>query len=138
MTIIEELKQIANACITSDEFTQRAKNYLIHKKGIRQKVMTDSELRELYRKTKKDEETKKAWDKYKNTIRPMLRKRPDCDDIYYEAWIDLSEAWIDMWFSTLRFMKDDEIIEVCAKYLNEQERFYDSSDYIDMLNNELL
>lgn len=138
MTIIEELKQITKVCITSDEFTQRAKNYLIRKKGIRQKVMSDAELRELYRKTKKDEETKKAWDKYKNTIRPMLGKRPDCDDIYYEAWIDLSEAWIDMWFSTLRFMKDDEIVEVCAKYLNEQERFYDSSDYIDMLNNELL
>ena len=134
MTIIEELRQIANACITSDEFTQRAKNYLIRKKGIKQKVMSDAELRELYRNAKKEEETKKAWDKYKNTIRPMLRKRPDCDDIYYETWIDLSEAWIDMWFSTLRFMKDDEIVEVCAKYLNEQERFYDSSDYIDMLN----
>ena len=45
MTIIEELKQITKVCITSDEFTQRAKNYLIRKKGIRQKVMTDSELR---------------------------------------------------------------------------------------------
>jgi hypothetical protein len=133
MTIIEELKQIANVCITSDEFTQRAKNYLI-RKGIRQTMMSDAELRELYHNAKKAEETEKAWAKYKNTIRPMLGKRPDCDGIYYEAWVDLSEAWIDMWFSTLRFMKDDEIVEVCAKYLNEQERFYDSNDYIDMLN----
>lgn len=132
MTIIEELKQIANVCITSDEFTQRAKNYLI-RKGIKQTIMSDAELRELYRNEKKAEETEKAWAKYKN-IRPMLGKRPDCDGIYYEAWVDLSEAWIDMWFSTLRFMKDDEIVEVCAKYLNEQERFYDSNDYIDMLN----
>jgi hypothetical protein len=34
-------------------------------------------------------------------------------------------------------MKDEQIIEVCAKYLNEQERFYDSPDYTDMLDKML-
>ena len=35
---------------------------------------------------------------------------------------------------TFRYMHDYEIVEVCVKFLNEQERFYSSVDYIDMLN----
>jgi hypothetical protein len=31
-------------------------------------------------------------------------------------------------------MKDEEVVEVCAKYLNERERFYSSPDYYDMLD----
>jgi hypothetical protein len=34
-----------------------------------------------------------------------------------------------------RWLSDDkEIVEACAKYLNQQERFYDSPDYYDMLD----
>ena len=31
-------------------------------------------------------------------------------------------------------MTDNQIVEACAKYLNEQERYYDSADYYDMLD----
>ena len=63
-----------------------------------------------------------------------MLKRPECKDLWYEVWIDLSEDWIDKWFSSFRYMENKDIIEVCVKYLNDRERFYDSSDYIDMLN----
>lgn len=133
-TITSELKEIALMCINSDEFTKRAKDYLKNVKGIHQPIMEDSELRAIYHDEKAKEERAKAWDKLDKYIMPMLKKRADCKGLWYEVWIDLSESWLDKWFSSFRFMKDEEIIEVCAKYLNERERFYSSSDYYDMLN----
>lgn len=135
MTIINELKQIANVCKSSAEFTDRAKTYLVKSKNIKQPIMSDSELRDIYREVEYNREVDKAWEKYNNTIKPMLRNRIECAHIYYEAWIDLTDSWIDKWMQTFRFMNDDEIVEVCVKYLNEQERFYSSPDYVDMLNN---
>lgn len=136
-TIKDELKQIANVCLTSKEFTDKAKAYLRGNKGISQPIMSDAELRDIYRETSFMREKKKAWEKYNNAILPALKKRPDCANIYYEAWIDLSQDWIDKWMHSFRFMSDNEILDVCAQYLNEQERFYGSDDYIDMLNNQL-
>lgn len=137
MTIKEELQQIAKVCITSSEFTDKAKSYLKKNKGISQPLMSDSELRDIYRKVAYQREKDKAWEKYKNTVKPALKKRADCANLYYETWIDLEESWIDKWMQSFQFMSDKEIIEVCAKFLNEQERFYDSPDYIDMLNRML-
>lgn len=134
MTIIEELKKIAAACITSEEYTERAKKYLKEEKGIKQDFMTDGELREIYRKADYEREKKKAWEKLDGTIIPALKKRPDCKGLWYEVWIDLDESWEDKWFAAFRLMKDEDIIEACAKYLNEQERFYSSPGYYDMLN----
>lgn len=134
MTIIDELKQIANVCITSAEFTNKAKTYLAKSKNIKQPMMSDSELRDIYREVEYNREVDKAWEKYDNTIKPMLFQRPECKHIYYEAWIDLEESWIYKWMNVFRYMNDNEIVEVCSKFLNEQERFYNSEDYIDMLN----
>ena len=134
MTIIDELKKIANVCKSSTEFTNRAKTYLAKSKNITQPIMKDNELRDIYREVEYNREVEKGWEKYRNTIHPMLNQRIECQHLYYEVWIDLSDSWKDKWMSTFRFMSDDEIVEVCAKFLNEQERFYNSEDYIDMLN----
>lgn len=114
MTIIEELEQIAKACKTSEEFTNRAKVYLTQCKGFKQPIMTDSQIRDIFRRVEKERIKKEAWGKYDKVIDPALKK---------------------MWFKTFRFLGDEEIVEACAKYLNEQERFYSSPDYYDMLNN---
>ena len=134
MTIREELEKIAGVCESSAEFTQRAKLYLKEYKGIKQDIMNDAELRDIYREVDRKREEDNAWEKYDNVIHPMLNKRPECKGLWYEVWIDLTDTWIDKWFSTFRFMKDEEIVEVCVKFLNKQERFYDSPDYYDMLN----
>ena len=134
MTIKEELEQIARVCVTSQEYTDKAKAYLKNCKGISQPIMSDNELRDIYRKIDIQREIDKAWEKYDNTIEPMLRERADCKGLWYETWIDLSDTWESKWMQSFRFMSDKEIVEVCAKYLNEQERFYDSPDYIDMLD----
>jgi len=134
MTIKEELKQIAKNCITSEEFTERAKKYLKETKGISQGIMSDSELRDIYRVVDKEREEDKAWEKFDNTIKPALLQRPDCKNFWYEVWIDLEEDWLEKWFTSFRLMKDKEIIEVCAKYLAERDRFYFSPDYYDGLN----
>lgn len=133
-TIKEELEQIAKVCITSSEFTDKAKDYLKNNKGITQPIMSDSELRDIYRAVDYQREYDKAWEKYDNTIKPMLKKRADCANLWYETWIDLSDTWVDKWMQTFRYMSDNDIVEVCAKYLNECERYYDSPDYYDMLN----
>lgn len=134
MTIIDELKQIANVCITSAEFTNKAKTYLAKSKNIKQPMMSDSELRDIYREVEYNREVDKAWEKYNHTIQPMLHQRIECQHLWYEVWIDLSDSWIDKWMDAFRYMRDDEIVEVCVKFLNEQERFYSSPDYTDMLN----
>ena len=134
MTIKQELEKIALVCITSEEYTERAKRYLKEEKGIKQDIMSDNELRDIYREVDKKREIEKAWEKFDNTINPMLLKRPDCKKLWYECWIDLEECWEEKWFASFRFMKDEDIVEVCAKYLNEQERFYSSPDYYDMLD----
>lgn len=134
LTIIEELSEIAGVCITSDEFVVRANSYLSDRKKIYQPLLRDNELRELFRKVSYQREVDRAWKLYKEVIKPALLKRPECSGLWYEVWIDLSEAWIDKWFSSFRYMDNKAIIEVCVKYLNEHERFYGSSDYTDMLN----
>lgn len=134
MTIKEELEKIAMACITSAEFTKRAKTYLKEEKGISQDIMSDGELRDIYRVVDRKREIEKAWEKYDKTIIPALSKRPECQKLWYEVWIDLDECWESKWFSSFRFMKDEDIIEVCSKYLNERERYYSSPDYYDALD----
>ena len=133
-TIKSELREIANNCITSEEFTKRAKVYIKEVKGISQDIMSDSELRDIYREVDYKREVDNAWDKFKHTILPMLLKRADCKKLWYETWIDLEESWEEKWFASFRFMKVEDIVDVCAKYLNERERFYSSPDYYDMLN----
>lgn len=134
MTIIDELKQIANVCKSSTEFANRAKTYLAKSKHITQPIMKDNELRDIYREVEYNREVEKGWERYNKLILPMLHQRIECQHLYYEVWVDLSDSWEDKWMSTFRFMRDDEIVEVCVKFLNEQERFYNSDDYIDMLN----
>ncbi len=133
-TIKEELESIAGVCNTSEEFSVRAKNYLRNEKNIRQPLMSDGELREIFRKVSYQKEVDKAWEVYDNIINPSLKLRPECKGLYYEVWIDLSEDWIEKWFASFRYMEYKTIVEVCVKYLNDRERFYGSSDYIDMLN----
>lgn len=133
-TITEKLEKIAWQCETSKEFTGRANNYILNVLGIKEKLMKDSELRDIFRKVAYKREVKKAWEKYNNTIEPMLKNREDCQGLWYETWIDLHEAWEDKWFEAFKFMSDKEIVEACAKYLNQQERYYDSPDYYDMLD----
>lgn len=136
-TIIEELESIAKVCNTSDEFTIRAKNYLRDEKGINQSLMSDGELRDIFRKVDYDREKEKAWKIYDEVIEPSLLKRPECKGLWYEVWIDLSEDWIEKWFASFRYMDYKAIVDVCVKYLNDRERFYGSSDYTDMLNGML-
>lgn len=134
MTITDELKEIAKVCKSSAEFTNRAKTYVAKKYKFWEPLMKDNEYRDIYREVEYEREVHKAWEKYNDTIKPMLKKRPECKYIYYEAWIDLSDSWIDKWMDAFRYMNDNEIVEVCSKFLNEQERFYSSPDYTDMLN----
>jgi hypothetical protein len=134
MTIKEELEQIARVCATSQEYTDKAKAYLKNCKGLTQPLMSDSELRDIYRKIDFQREIDKGWEKYDNTIDTMLKQRADCYNLWYETWIDLRETWEEKWMQSFRFMNDKEIVEVCAKFLNERDRFYGSPDYIDMLN----
>lgn len=133
-TIKEELESIAGVCNTSEEFSVRAKNYLRNEKNIRQPLMSDGELREIFRKVSYQKEVDKAWEVYDNIINPSLKLRPECKGLWYEVWIDLSEDWLEKWFASFRYMENKDIIEVCVKYLNDRERFYGSSDYTDMLN----
>jgi hypothetical protein len=133
-TIKEELESIAGVCNTSEEFSVRAKDYLRYEKNIRQPLMSDGELREIFRKVNYQKEVDKAWEVYDNIINPSLKLRPECKGLYYEVWIDLSEDWIEKWFASFRYMEYKAIVEVCVKYLNDRERFYGSSDYTDMLN----
>lgn len=134
MTISDELKPLAKVCKSSTEFIIRAKKYVAEKYDFWAPLMKDNEYREIYREFEYEREVEKGWEKYNNTIRPMLRQRIECQHLWYEVWNDLSGSWIDKWMSTFRFMSDNEIVEVCVKFLNEQERFYKSEDYIDMLN----
>ena len=133
-TIKEELESIAGVCNTSEEFSVRAKNYLRNEKNIRQPLMSDGELREIFRKVSYQKEVDKAWEVYDNIINPSLKLRPECKGLWYEVWIDLSEDWLEKWFASFRYMENKDIIEVCVKYLNDRERFYGSSAYTDMLN----
>ena len=134
MTIIEELEQIAKACKTSEEFTNRAKDYMVRCKGIKQPIFIDSQIRDIFRKVEKERLINEGWDKYTKVIKPALHERPDCSGHWYEVWVDLDEDWDEMWLRTFRFLGDNEIVEACAKYINERSRFYDSPDYYDMLD----
>ena len=133
-TIIEELKEVAKQCKSSKEFTQRAKSYLKCVKGIEQDIMSDCDLRDVFREVSHKLEVEKCWEKFENTIRPMLYEREDCKKLWYECWIDLKEDWEEKWFACFRFMRDKDIVEVCATYLNEQDRYYDSDDHYDALD----
>lgn len=133
MTITDNLRLIANRCVNSDEFVKRAKLYLA--KNVRcQNMFHDSELREMYREVSLANGTKFARNKYVNTILPALKGKEECKTIYYEAWCDLDESFVEKWFSCFRYMDDNAIIEACVNFLYEQDRFYGSGDYIDMLN----
>ena len=129
----EDLEQIAQNCISSEEFTERAHRFF-KMSGWPTPPISDCGIRDIYRKIELKREEDKAWEKYDNTIKPMLHKRADCKGLWYETWIDLSETWLERWFASFQYMKDEEIVEVCAKYLNERERFYGSADYYDMLD----
>lgn len=131
ITSMEELKQVAMACKSADEFLSRVRHYPITS------GMKDSEIRDFFRMVDRKRQEVLAWDKYKNVISPLLKERADCKGLWYECWVDLQDAWDDLWFSTLHLMSDKDIVEWCASFLNEQERFYASSDYIDSLNKGL-
>lgn len=134
MTISDELKPLAKVCKSSAEFTDRAKKYVAKKYPFWVSLVKDNEYREIYREAEYENEVEKGWERYNKIILPMLHQRIECQHLYYEVWVDLSDSWEDKWMSTFRLMRDDEIVEVCVKFLNEQERFYNSDDYIDMLN----
>lgn len=134
MTISDELKPIAKVCKSSAEFTIRAKKYVAEKYDFWAPLMKDNEYRKIYREFEYEREVEKGWERYNKIILPMLHQRIECQHLWYEVWIDLSDSWEDKRMSTFRFMSNDEIVEVCVKFLNEQERFYNSDDYIDMLN----
>lgn len=117
----EELKQLALACKSSEEFAERAS-----------KLDGLALYREIWREFKGEEDEETRWKVHDHLVQ-LLKQRADCKGLWYETWIDLSDNWEIMW-PTLRLMGEREQLEVCAKFLNEQERFYDSKDYIDMLN----
>lgn len=131
-TIFDDLRQIARVCKSAEEFTDRAHGFL--NDIVKQPICTDAELRKLYTQEQRFLDEKQAWSVYDETITPALNKRADCKELWYEVWIDLEETWLDKWFASFRFMDVKEVVEVCAKYLNERERFYDSPLYIDVLN----
>ena len=117
MMTTEKFKQLAKACKTSDEFAERAAE--LDKGGI---------YRQMFRKFKHEDK----WEAHKKVIEALC-KRVDCQNLWYEVWIDLEEGWDKMW-GILKEMEFDERVEKCAAYLNERERFYGSSDYTDMLD----
>lgn len=124
-----ELKDIAANCINSQEFAINVSNII----GLQANADLLAELREVYRKLSTKIEEEKAWKKY-DTIIALLNAKGLNRCIYYECWIDLEETWLDKWFSVFRLLDDEQIVAACEKYLFEQERFYHSNDYIDMLN----
>ena len=125
----KELMNIASNCINSQEFAVHVSNLI----GLRLNDNVLAELREVYRKLSTKIEEEKAWDKY-DTIIALLNAKGLNKIIYYEAWIDLEETWLDKWSSVFRLLNDEQIAAACERYLFERERFYHSSDYIDMLN----
>ena len=114
---LEDLKQLAKACKSSEEFAERAEE--LDKGGV---------YRRMYRMFKHED----MWEAHKK-VKEALLKRADCRNLWYEVWIDLSENWESMW-GILKEMTFGERVEKCAAYLNERERFYGSSDYTDMLD----
>lgn len=129
----EDLEQIAQNCISSEEFTERAHKYF-KMNGWSTPPIDDCGIRDIYRQVDLKRQEKAAWEKYNNTIEPALLRRVDCKGLWYETWIDLSETWLERWFASFCYMNDEQIIDACAKYLNERERFYGSPDYYDMLD----
>lgn len=136
-TIMDELRGIAKVCITPNEFVMRAMYYLKNSYDVHEPLMSDSELRDIFRKVSYDNEVSKAWEVYKKVVSPMLGKRSDCKGLWYEAWIDLEDDWLAKWFASFRYMGIDAIVEVCVKYLNDRDHFYVSSDYTDMLDKRI-
>ena len=128
----EQIKSIAASCTDSQEFAINVSNLI----GLQLNDEVLAELREVYRKLSTKIEEDKAWDKY-DTIIALLKAKGLNKIIYYEAWIDLEETWLDKWFSVFRLLDDKQIATACTKYLFERARFYSSKDYIDMLNGML-
>lgn len=124
-----EIRQIAQHCNNSDEFTNRMKSVI----GCEFDDNTLCRLRKTFNVVKHELNCETAWSKY-ITIMGLLKQRADVKGLWYETWVDLEEAWEDKWFTAFQYMGDNDIVEVCAKYLNDRERFYGSSDYTDMLN----
>lgn len=116
----KDLKRLADACLTSDEFAERAA--AIDKGAV---------YREMFREFKAED----VWDAHKK-VEKVLKERVDCQNLWYEVWIDLAEDWESIW-GILKNMEFAERVEHCARYLNDRERFYGSSDYTDMLNGML-
>ena len=132
-TIIDELKTIAKSCKCEKEYTTKAKEFLTDA-GLKLPLMSDGELRDIYRVEDNKREKKKGYEKYDNIIRPALEKIKDLQDIYYEAWIDLDENFNDMWRTVFRYIDDEDIIKACSCYLKKQDKFYCSVGYTDMLD----
>lgn len=128
----KQIKSIAANCTDSQEFAVHVSNII----GLQLNDDVLAELREIYRKLSTKIEEEKAWKKY-DTIIALLNAKGLNRCIYYECWIDLEETWLYKWFSVFRLLDDEQIVAACEKYLFEQERFYHSSDYIDMLNGML-
>lgn len=120
------LKDLVANCETADEFVTRASEFI---------NLPKSKLYDIYADESYKIEVVKALNRRDDVIIPLLRERVDCQKLWYECWIDLEEEWTNMWFSSLRLLDDASVVEVCAKYLNEQARFYSSGEYYNMLNN---
>lgn len=81
----------------------------------------------------------KNWEYYRRNIYPVVKEMQEKKGVklWYEVWIDLSEQFDDKMWPTIK----DLPVEAAAKYvlnwLVEQEHFYDSPHYIEMLNGQL-
>lgn len=64
-----------------------------------------------------------------------LNKREDLSDIYYEAWIDLEENWGAILDTYNDGATDEGIIDFTAEYLKKRDKWYDSPEYIEFLDN---
>lgn len=121
----KDIAQLVANCANADEFVKRAGEVI---------NLPNSKLYDIYENERYKLDIQLAWEKL-DTIEPLLKQRADCQKLYYECWIDLHDNWCGLYRSSLRFLNDAQIIEVCAKYLNEQERFYNSGEYYNMLDN---
>lgn len=62
-----------------------------------------------------------------------LSQRDELSEIFYEAWIDLQEHWDEV-LEAYNGVTDDGILDFAADYLKRRDKWYDSSEYIEFLD----
>lgn len=65
----------------------------------------------------------------------ILIQWDELSEIYYEAWIDLEENWDAILDTYNDGATDEGIIDFAAEYLKKRDKWYDSPEYIEFLDN---